>query len=428
MITRRKMIKFLGMIPAGYYLQSMIGCSEIKDFPEQLGSTVYKSKGADVALTTNNLIESLGGIESLIDKNDIVVLKPNAQWWSQGMTNTDVMAGFIEQVLQIPGFDGEIIVAENHQDKTRDSRGWTTDKPNGRFNLNDLVQYFNDAGHKNVTKYHWHPAGANPNPLQMLGSGDSVVSHPSEGDGYVWPKDLYYECPNENRCLLSYPIFTSSYSGTTIDYKNGAFKNGAYTDQPVKFINFSAINHHGKYAGITASIKNMMGVVDMTCGYPSPNPKDIFNTHYVGASYLYQKLIYHADKLHGMPYYKDLLTNPSVFRFKYTGGVLGKFMKVIRPVDLHIITAINIGWGSRTDTTKAYQANTVLASKDPIALDYIASVQVLLEATKKVNADEYYIELNDASNKNNPFFHFLEECRRELGGTIDPNLIEVVES
>lgn len=427
MITRREMIKLISALPAGLYLQSLVGCDEEREFPPQPGATVHKSSGKDISTMTHELLESLGGIKSLIDKDDMVILKPNSQWWLQGMTNTDVMAEFMKQVLSIPGFEGEIIIADNHQDKILNSRGWTTDQPNGRFNYNDLVRYFNDNGHPNVTKYHWHPAGANPTPMQMSGSGNNVVTHPSDGDGYVWPEHLYYECPFGNKCVLAYPIFTSSYSGTTIDLKNGTFREGNYLEQPLKFINFSAINHHGGYAGVTASIKNMMGVVDMSCGFPAPKPDNCYNTHNVGASFIYRQLAKRRGRLHDFPFYGDILNHSSVFRFRFTGGVLGKFMKTIRKVDLHIITAINIGWGSRTDPGKAYETNTILASRDPVALDIIAGTQVLLEATKKVSAPQEYLELNDPLNQDKPFNAFLQECRRELGGTITPSLIEVIE-
>ena len=428
MISRRNALKLLGTIPAGYYLQSILACSNEKEFQRQLGASLYKSTGTNIPQITQNLLESLGGIQSLIDKDDIVVLKPNAQWWLQGMTNTDVMSEFITQVLSIPGFKGEIIIADNHQDKVPDSRGWNTDQPNGKFNYNDLVRYFNGSGFPNVTKYHWTPAGPNPTPLMLQGSGDSVVTHPSEGDGYIWPKDLFYECPYGNKCLLSYPVFTSSYSGVTIDLKDGAFKDGSYTGQPIKFINFSAINHHGRYTGVTASIKNFMGVVDMTCGYPSPNPDGHFNTHHIGASYIFRLLADRQKTLQDVPFYWDARYHPSVFRFKYTGGVLGKFMKTIRSADLNIITAINIGWGSRTDTAMAANTNTVLASTDPVALDYWAAANVLLPATKKAGAAESYIELNDPNIEDGPMRKFLEECRRELGGTIEPELISIIES
>ena len=50
------------------------------------------------------------------------------------MTNTDAMKGFIDLILSIPGFMGEITIAENHQLQKDESRGWVTDQRNGQFN------------------------------------------------------------------------------------------------------------------------------------------------------------------------------------------------------------------------------------------------------------------------------------------------------
>lgn len=431
MARRRTVIKLLGSLPAALYLQSIMGCSNknAQNAPgPQIPATIYRATGPDPADLTSRLLDSIGGINSLIGPEDIVILKPNSQWWHQGMTNTDVMAAFIEAVLQRPGFTGEVIIADNHQCKDLNSRAWTTQDRNGRFNYNELVEYFNDQGFANVTKYHWSPAGPNPTPLQMDGSGDSVRSHPSEGDGYIWPRDLYYTCPHGNRCILAYPVFTSSYSGVTIDLKNGAFKNGSYTGQPVKFINFSAMNHHSGYSGVTASVKNFMGVVDMTCGYPGPEPEGFFNTHHVGASGLFRFLAEHRQGLRKFPYFLEIYLHASVFRFHYTGGVLGAFMAKVRRADLNIITAIRTGWGSRIDTKMATQTDTLLASTDPVALDFWAAKNVLLPATAAAESPGWLLEANDPGPEDSRFRKFLEECRRELGGTTDPDLMKVIEA
>ncbi|MEA3296994.1 MAG: DUF362 domain-containing protein, partial [candidate division Zixibacteria bacterium] len=413
MVSRREVIKLITALPPALYLQSILGCSneQMKDFPPETKTTIHKATGPDTATITRRMLDGLGGIDTLIDKNDIVILKPNSQWWHQGMTHTDVMAEFIRQVLAIPGFKGEIIIADNHQSKEPNSRGWTTSNRNGHYNYNELVDHFNDSGYPNVTKYHWHPAGPNPTPLQLDGAGDSVVEHPSQGDGYIWPKDFYYECPYGNRCILAYPIFTSSYSGVTIDLKDGAFKNGSYTGQPLKFINFSALNHHSGYAGVTASVKNFMGVVDMSCGYHGPEPAGYFNTHHIGASGLFRFMMRNRHTLRKLPFFYELCLHPSVFRFRYTGGVLGQFMARIRRADLNIITAINIGWGSRTDTDMARRADTVLASTDPVALDYWAAANLLLPATIESGADDWYRKANDPTIPDGNLRRFLDECR-----------------
>ena len=67
-------------------------------------SRVYLSRGGSPENNVQQVIKMMGGIEKFIGTSDIVVLKPNAQWWNQGMTNTDAMKGFIDMVLAIPDF------------------------------------------------------------------------------------------------------------------------------------------------------------------------------------------------------------------------------------------------------------------------------------------------------------------------------------
>jgi hypothetical protein len=226
--------------------------------------------------------------------------------------------------------------------------------------------------------------------------------------------------------VLAYPVFTSDYSGITIDLKEGAFSKGINTGQPVKFINFAALNHHSKYAGVTAAVKNFMGVVDMSCGYPAPYPEGTYNTHHIGASATFRWMARHRHILRKIPGFHELYEHPSIFRFRFTGGVLGAFMKKVRRADLNIITAVTVGWGSRIDTAMASRTDTLLASTDPVALDYYAAANVLLPATRKATEEDYYLRHNDSTRKEGVLFRFLEECRRELGGTSDPDLIEVV--
>jgi hypothetical protein len=432
MFDRRDFIKIIGRLTSTAILgkfaisNGYANTSHQRSFPKETGADVFSVKDADTRQATFALLEMMGGIASIINSLDIVVIKPNSQWWAQGMTHTGVMASFIEAILGIPGFDGEIIITDNHQDMPANSRAWTTDKRNGPFNYNELINYFQEKGHKNVSKYHLSPAGANPTPLQMKGHGNSRVNHPSEGDGYIWPENLFYESPEGNRTLLSYPVFTSAYSGTTIDFKKGAFKNNQYTDQPVKFINMAVLNHHGGYAGATASIKNYMGLVDMSCGYPAPQPENTFNTHHVGASALFRFLAPNKNWLKKIPGFHSVYLHPSVFQFHFTGGVLGSFMQKIRKADLNIITAINVGWGSRTDTSKSFAANTILASIDPVALDYYATEKLLVPASKQSDAPQSIIDLNNPRNEAGPLNRFLEECRRETGGTADLSKLDII--
>ena len=386
-------------------------------------SYVYMASGSTPEQNMKKTIELLGGIEKIISENDIVLLKPNAQWWNQGMTNTDAMKAFMQMVLDIPGFGGEIIVADNHQYKEPNSRAWTTQHRNGMFNYNELIEYFNKQGFNNVTKYHWRCAGPNPNPLQGDASSGQRVTGPEDGDGYVWRDDIVYKAPNDHICWMTYPVFTSTYSGITIDFKNGPWKNGTYLkDRKLKFINFSALNHHGPYSGVTASVKNLMGVVDMTCGFQGSEPEGTYNVHYVGVS----NMIRYKKRIHWrFRFLRSLLDKAAYKDFHYTGSALGKFMASIRIPDLNIITAEWVGWGSRTDVSKSVYPRTILASRDPVAIDYVAARDILLEVTP--NTQRKYRQLNDPTLETGPFNKFLISCNNEKIGNLDPTKIKTLQ-
>jgi uncharacterized protein (DUF362 family) len=392
-------------------------------------SDVFIARGNTPEENVRNIFSMTGGIGDLIGPSDIVVLKPNSQWWHQGTTNTDAMKGFIDLVLGIPGFKGEIIIADNHQYSRDDSRGWNTDNRNGRFNLNELVGFYQKNGHKNVSKYHWHVAGSCKEPLEGDAQGKRKVAGPHEGDGYVWMRDHSYVSPIGRRCLMTYPVFTSSYSGITIDLKNGAWENGGYIGKKVKLINFSGINHHSPYAGVTGSVKNMMGVVDMTCGWPGDFARDTYNVHHIGISRLIR--LCKNDWFWRLGRFKRIIEEYATSNFHHTGGALGNFMKHVRMPDFNIITAVRVGWGSRTDMNKAFEANAILAGTDPVALDYVAARDILLKGTPdneiEPKSGMSYRKLNDPDNPDGPFRKFLEEAYKQGIGNIENKRIRVID-
>ncbi len=362
-------------------------------------SQIFLSRNGSAEENTRKLIELLGGIESLIAPSDIVVLKPNGQWWNQGTTNTSSMKAFIELILNIEGFTGEVIIAENHHFPEANSRGWTTEERNGEYNLNELVQFFQNQGIKNVTKYHWYDGG--PSTPGMWGGAEDagVVTGPGGEDGYFWWKDSVFTAPNGRKAMMNYPIFTSEYSGITIDFKNGPWKNGEYLDTKLKFINFSALNSHGSDTGITASIKNYLGICDMTCGFRGTTPEGLYNFHHIGLSNLHWRLKELLNKVGWEEHYSAI------------GGCVGHFMKHVRKADLNIVTAEWTGYGSRTDKNMRAHTKTVLASTDPVALDYIAAKKVLLPVTKQYSKDKNLIKYHDPDNPDSPLYDFLSACR-----------------
>lgn len=379
-------------------------------------SQVYWVKNGTPYENVRKILEMMGGIEQFVGKNDIVILKPNAQWWNQGRTNLWAMKCCIDQILAINGFNGEIIIGENQHfmDSTLPAgeednvRGWiTTGDINGdidgeEHSLNSLIALYQRKGIPNVTKAHWRDGG--PKRPGSWGSGQNggVVKSPAEGDGYVWSDEEYVYKKKLGlkswRVKMSYPVFTSSYSGVTIDLKEGAFLRdgkggGRYlAERPVRLINFPVLNTHGKDTGITSSIKNYMGITDMSCGRWGKEPDGYVNVHQCGGK--------------RYPFAK--------------AGPLGHFMKTIRMADLNIVTAEWVGWGHRTNITKATRMKSILAGTDPVALDYCGAKYLILPLSKKSM-------LHDPDNPKSPIHNFLQLARKTMGaGAVGEQNIEMI--
>ena len=378
-------------------------------------SDIYLAKNGTPEDNVKKVVDMLGGIKNFITENDIVIIKPNAQWWNQGRTNLAAIKGFIDLILEIPNFHGEIIIAENHhfmdlslpKGEKDNTRGWThLSEINGfigdeNHNINTLISLYEKQGFKNVTKYHWRDGGAKRSESWGNGQNGGLVNSPADGDGYLWT-DIDFLCSGvwglkSWKVKLTYPVFTSKYSGITVDFKEGAFRrnsNGSATFLPekkVKFINFSVLNTHGEDTGITSSIKNYMGVTDLSCGAWGLEPKGYVNVHECGERFY--------------PYAK--------------AGPIGYFMKMIRKADLNIVTAEWVGWGSRTDVTKAQQMKTILASIDPIALDYYSSKYLVYPLSKKQS-------LHNPDNPKSSIAKFLKTAMMSCGtGTMNENSMKV---
>jgi hypothetical protein len=372
-------------------------------------SHIYQAKNGTPEQNMGKVLEMLGGIERVIGKDDIVIIKPNAQQIGHSMTNTNTIKEFIDQALNIPGFNGEVIIAENHHYHPDDTAGWTTTHRNGDFNLNELLAYYQDKGIKNVTKYHWQDAGS--------GHG-KTVSGPDEEDGYVWCDEEYSYQGRKTK--MTYPVFTSPYSGVTIDFKNAAWKNGKYTGQPVKFINISALRNHSN-AGVTAAIKNYLGVVDLTCGYSGKEPAGYYNFHYIAVDWPSLGILRKAMK--------SLITSNLMRKQKLTrkiagyvgpqngalGGAVGLFMKTIRMADLNIVAAEYAGHEGRRKPP--VHTKTVLGSTDPVALDYFAAKYVLLPLGGTRAA------YNNPDNPRGTFHKYLKLCQAQGIGTLNESEI-----
>jgi hypothetical protein len=130
------------------------------------------------------------------------------------------------------------------------------------------------------------------------------------------------------------------------------------------------LNHHSTYCGATSAVKNYLGVTDLSGG---PDPQDR------------GKLTDAYYNFHSFPFNK-WAPGPAAGML---GAEVGVFMNAIRRADLNITTAEWTGLASRVDPPAA-RTRAVLASSDPVALDYHAFKYVLYpnSGIKVHNPDE----------------------------------------
>ena len=282
------------------------------------------------------------GPGGLIARDDVVLIKINCQWDERGGTNTDLLGALIQAILAHPdGFTGEIIVADNGQGQYGSSGGggsldW------GRNNAEDnsqSVQTVVDA----------FPMSANVSTYLWDGITTRRVDEYSEGDmedGYV----VNATVNPRTGVMVSYPKFTTEY-GTRVSLKLGVWDpdTGAYDGERLKVINVPVLKSHSIY-GVTACVKHYMGV-------PS-----------------------------------DKLTARMGSRTHDTvgSGGMGTLMVETRFPILNILDAIWVNAnppsgstgaaGPSTPYHRATGVNAILASTDPVALDYWAAKHILLQA------------------------------------------------
>jgi len=357
--SRREFLKKIGYTTGGILAVTnlpLTGLDFISLAKAEVISNVYYAKNGTPDQNINRLLEIMGGISHFVGGDDVVVIKPNGQNIRHAGTNTSSLKAVIDLILSIPGFTGEIIIAENvhtANPNTNPLNMWnvTDHRFNGPWSFNSLLQYYRDnrdlypaihdhGGEINVSKYILKDA--------FLGGRES--SGPADGDGYVRRTDLEYFVPpggweyGQNwsfpSTIMTYPIFTSAHSGITIDLKNGCWQNGNYIGVRNILIMMSTLNHHSGYAGVTSAVKNLYGVVELSGGFYN----QYSDFHRIG--------------------------------FPAGGGASGMHVREIRRADLYITAA---EWSGHTGRfgLDPIETKTVLASTDPLALDYWASKNVL---------------------------------------------------
>ncbi len=293
------------------------GVDMLIDVMDGNGLDFYRSAGEHDA----------AGPEGIIASDDIVLIKVNGEWRYRGGTNTDAVKGLISAIVNHPdGFSGEVAIVENGQwDTYMDNR---PDNQNpSACNAEDRGQSFNDvatmfaaAGHR-VSVYDW--TAIQTLSVGEFGSGDMR-------DGYCYVPEIQ----------LGYPKFTTVY-GTRISLRHGQWTGTGYDNARVKLINMPVLKDHS-LAGVTCSLKHFMGVQDLYQGTQNP------------------------------PH------TPMV-----SEGILAKLMLTGRYPDLNLGVAIWVcpAGGPNSPYESAVRLDRLLASRDPVALDYYCGKHVLYPVT-----------------------------------------------
>lgn len=345
---------------------------------------VYETKGNDGGV--NRLIEIMDkgnlkfyktvdkgesfGPDGIISSNDVVLLKVNSQWDERGGTNTDLIKEVIRAVLNHPdGFIGEIVVVDNGQAQygsTRNGGSFDYEKNNAydtSQSVRKVCEGYAKKGEK-VSCYLWDIIT------------EKVVSEYSDSDfddGFV----LSTRVNPETGVLPSYPKFVTSY-GSKVSFKHGVWstEKNEYEKERLKILNIPVLKCHFIF-GVTGAMKHYMGV--------------------------------NSDKLTAKLGYR---THTTVGR-----GGMGTLMAATRVPALNILDAIFINArpnsGPMTTYAASIETNIIAASTDPVAIDYWASKNILMQAMPRGFGLDTTLIDPDNTNENS-FGVWLKRAAAEL--------------
>jgi len=258
----------------------------------------------------------------IIGKNDVVLLKVNAEWDQRGQTNGDVIKGVIARIVAHPDtFTGEVELVENGQWR----QSWTYAMNNAEDTtqtMQSIVDEFAAQGW-HVGAYNWTAIG--------YGGNNRWVSEYDQADtisGYV----------REDSSGMTYPKFMTRY-GTQVSVRRGVWNGSGYEPERLKFFNMPVLKSHS-LMGVSSSVKHYIGFLSYAA---------------IGSGTMHTRAM--------------------------TQGLLGVDFGKARFPDLNIIDAT---WvmaegtaGPNAPYNLATRRNILVASKDPIANDYYAGRYVI---------------------------------------------------
>jgi hypothetical protein len=406
MPTRRRFVMSLPVLG----IAALISCKKKKPAPASRGragdtaATVFRAINGHPAENMDKVLSLMGGVEALFGDEDVIILKPNLQWYNQGAPNIAALDRLVTLIMERKGgFRGEVVFAENiHRgSKPWEREGWAvpfvrnSDLP-GVANYNGLAEKLKRNYGDRFSVCH----------LVDIGSGGKRVHSPADGPGYIvcdgtggvplLALDNGLQGSNRRAVVMSYPILKTD-RGTLVDYHRGVWEKGAYTGRPMKFVNCAALNHHSVYCGVTSAIKNYLGVSDLSGGSDPAN-----RGRFMGDYYNFHSFPFTGNKKGPVP--------------GMLGAEVGYFLKTVRRPFLNITTAEYCGLADRIGLPVA-RTRAVAASTDPVALDFHTAKYILFVNSR--------ISAHDPEDPGSPAAQYLKHCAWAGGYCYDEARVEV---
>ena len=268
--------------------------------------------------------DPLSGRRGMIAADDVVLIKVNAIWKYRGCTSSDLVRGLIQVILEHPeGFTGEVVVIDNGQGT-------------GSLECANRSQYPDDSVRAN----------ANDRRHSFTYVVDTLIADPRVSYYLLDPLNSTFIDPSDHSTDgyrtfedVSYPCFTTT-GGRRVELKEGIWTGGRHR-RKLKLINVPVLKHHDIGGSeVTAALKNTYGILSMPWG----DEERWNHLHYAGL-----------------------------------GPACGKMMASVCTPVLNIIDAIWVshlrlsGYPERLSRRR----NRLIASQDPVALDYWALKHVL---------------------------------------------------
>ena len=303
----------------------------VSGIPENAFTTGNRHAGIDTLLDLMGgqglkfyrtaLSGTANGSNGLIAAGDVVLIKVNAQWKYRGCTNSDLVRGLVQRILDHPdGFHGEVVIVENGQ-----GRGSLACDTSSSYGNSDVHANAQDESHS----FLWLVNSLFQDSRVSAFLLDPIRSTFIEAGEHATNGYRVFE-------NVSYPCFTTA-GGRRVELREGIW-NGTAHDASLKLINVPVLKHHDTGGSeLTGCLKHMYGLVSMSDGQSSFR-------HYGGL-----------------------------------GETCGKMMVSVHTPVLNIMDAVWVSHAAITGypASATYRANTIVASQDPVALDYWSAKNIL---------------------------------------------------